>query len=72
MEGPVLWCSPPLQLDLGLSDSGSHRAQLSTLPRQENSSPWVYHFVLIPLPVTLSNQISLSAAQALFGRVGCR
>ena len=33
-------------------------------------SPWVYHFVLIPLPATSSNQVSSSAAQTLFGRGG--
>ena len=31
-EGPVLSHSPPLQLDWGLSRSGPHTAQLSTLP----------------------------------------
>ena len=31
-ERPVLSHSPPLQLDQGLSRSGSHAAQLSTLP----------------------------------------
>ena len=33
-EGPVLSHSPPLQLYQGLSGSGSHMAQLSTLPSQ--------------------------------------
>ena len=54
-EGPVLSHSPPLQLDWGLSGSASHTAQLSTLPSQRLQSPWVYHFILIPLPVTSSN-----------------
>ena len=54
----------------GLSGSGPHMAQLSTLPSQHTQSPWVYHFVLIPLPATSSNQVSLGAAQALFGRGG--
>ena len=31
-EGPVLSHSPPLQLDWGLSWSGHHTSQLSTLP----------------------------------------
>ena len=66
-EGPVLSHSPPLQLDQGLSRSGSHSAQLSALPSPCPQSLWVYHFVLIPLPATSSNQVSLSAAQALFG-----
>ena len=66
-EGPVLSHSPPLTLDQGLSRPGLNTAQLSTLPNQH---PWVYHFVLIPLPVTSSNQVSLGAAQALFGRGG--
>ena len=69
-EGPVLSHSPPLQLDLGLSGSGPHMTQLSTLPSWCPQSPWIYHFVLIPLPATSSNQVSLSAAQALFGRGG--
>ena len=67
-EGPVLSHSPPLQLDWGLSGSGPHTAQLSTLPSQCPQSLCVYHFVLLPLPATLSNQVSLGAAQALFGR----
>ena len=57
-EGPVLSHSPPLQLDQELSRSGPHMAQFSTLPSQCTRSPWVYHFVLIPLPATSSNQIS--------------
>ena len=69
-EGPVLLHSPPLQLDQGLSGSGPDTAQLSTLPSQRPQSPSVYHFVLIPLPATSSNQVSLRAAQALFGRGG--
>ena len=56
--GPVLSHSPPLQLDWGLSGSGPDTSQLSTLPSQCTRSPWVYHFVLIPLPATSSNQIS--------------
>ena len=71
-EGPVLSLSPPLQLGQGLSGSGSHRAQLSTLPSQCPQSPCVYHFVLIPLPVTSSSQVSLGAAQAWFVRGGSR
>ena len=55
---------------MGLSGSGPHTAQLSTLPSQRSWSPWVYHLVLIPLPETSSNQVSLGAAQALFGRGG--
>ena len=69
-EGPVLSHSPPLQLDWGLSGSGPHMSQLSTLPSWYPQSPWVYHFSLIPLPVTSSNQVSLSAAQAFFGKGG--
>ena len=49
-EGPDLSHSPPLQLGRGLSRSGSHTAQLSTLLSQHLWSPWVFHFVLIPLP----------------------
>ena len=56
-KGPVLSHSPPLRLDLGLSGSGPHTAQLSTLPSQRSWSPWVYHLVLIPLPETSSNQV---------------
>ena len=67
-EGPVLSHSPPLHLGKGLSRSGSHMAQLSTLPSQCPWSLWVYHFILIPLPATSSNQVSLDVAQALFGR----
>ena len=70
-EGPVLSHSPPLQLGRGLSRSGSHAAQLSTLLGQRPWSPWVFHFILIPLPETLGNLISHSVAQALFGRGGC-
>ena len=69
-EGPVLSHSPPLQLDLGLSESGPDMAQLSTLLSPCPQSPWVYHFVLIPLPVTSSNQVSLGAAQTMFDRGG--
>ena len=69
-EGPVLSHSPPLQLARGPSRSGPHMAQLSTLPRQHPQSLCVYHFVLIPLPATSSYQVSLGAAQALFGRGG--
>ena len=69
-EGPVLSHSPPLKLGMGLSRSGPDMAQLSTLPSQCTQSLWVYHFVLIPLPAASSNQVSLSAAQALFGRGG--
>ena len=71
-EGPVFSHSPPLQLDKGLSGSGPHMAQLSALPSWRQQSLWVYHFVLIPLPATLSNQVSLGAAQTLFGRGGSR
>ena len=71
-KGPVLSLSPPLQLDWGLSGSGPHMAQLSTFPSLHPWSLWVYHFILIPLPVTSSNQVSLGAAQALFGRGGSR
>ena len=41
-----------------------------TIPSQCPQSPWVYHFVLIPLPETSSNQVSHGVAQALFGRGG--
>ena len=71
-EGPVLSHSPPLQLGGGLSGSGSHAAQLSTLLSQCPQSPWVYHFVLIPLPATLGNRVSHGVAWALFGREGGR
>ena len=67
-EGPVLSHSPPLQLGQGLSRSGFHTAQLSTLLSQPSRSPWVFLFVLIPLPATSGNQVSHSVAQALFGR----
>ena len=60
-EGPVLSHSPPVQLDQGLSGSGPLTAQLSTIPSQRTQSLWVYHFVLIPLPVNSSNQVSLGA-----------
>ena len=69
-EGPVLSHSLPLQLDWGLSGSRPFMAQLSTLPSRDMRSLWVYYFVLIPLPVTSSNQVSLGAAQTLFGRGG--
>ena len=71
-EGPVLSHSPPLQVGQGLSGSGSHAAQLSTLLGQHPWSPWVFHFVLIPLPATSGNQVSHSVAQALFGSGGGR
>ena len=71
-EGPVLSHSPPLQLDWVLSRSGLFMAQLSTLPNGCPQSQWVYHFILIPLPVNSSNQVSLSATQTLFGRGGSR
>ena len=71
-EGPDLSHSPLLQLGWGLSGSGSHADQLSTLLGQRLWSPWVFHFVLIPLPATLGNQVSHSVAQALFGRGGGR
>ena len=54
----------------GIVWSGPHMAQLSILPSWPPQSPWVYHFILIPLPVTSSNQVCLGAAQALFGRGG--
>ena len=69
-EGPHLSHSPSVQLDRGLSGSGSHMAQLSTLPSQHPQYPWVYHFILIPLPATSGNQVSHSIAQALFGSGG--
>ena len=71
-EGPVLSHSPPLQLGRGLSRSGSHTSQLSTLLSQCPWSPWVYHFVLIPLPATTGNQVSHSVAWAFFDRGGGR
>ena len=64
-EGPDLSHSPPLQLGRGLSGSGSHAAQLSTLLSQRLLSPWVFHFLLIPLPATSGNWVSHSVAQAL-------
>ena len=67
-EGPVLSHSPPLQLEQGLSRTDM--AQLSTLSSRCTRSLWVYYFVLIPLPATSSNQVSLGAAQTLFGRGG--
>ena len=57
-EGPALSHSPPLQLDWGLSRSGHVSAQPSTLRSRCTRSPWVYHFVLIPLPVTPRHQVS--------------
>ena len=69
-EGPDLSHSPPLQLGRGLSGSGSHAAHLSTLLGQRLWSPWVFLFVLIPLPVTSGNWVSHSIAQALFGSRG--
>ena len=71
-EGPVLSHSPPLQLDLGLSESGPDMAQLSTLLSPCPQSPWVYHFILIPHPATSGNQVSHSVPQALFDRGGGR
>ena len=64
-EGLVLSHSPPLQLVWGLSWSGSHVAQLSTLLSQRPHlwSPWVYHFVLVPLIATSGNQVSHSVAR---------
>ena len=62
--------SPPLQLDWGLSGSGPLTAQFSILPSWHTWSLWVYHFILIPLPATSSNQVSLGAAQTFFGREG--
>ena len=67
-EGPILLHSPPLQLDRGLSGSGPHMAQLSTLPRQHPQSLCVYHFIRIPLPVTSSNQVSLGSSLVWQGR----
>ena len=55
-----------------LSGSGPNTTQFSSLPSQRPQSLWVYHYILIPLPVTSSNQVSLNAAQALFGRGGNR
>ena len=69
-EGPVLSHSPPLQLDRGLCRSGPITAQLTTLYSWHTLFPWVYHFILIPLPVTSSNQVSLGAAQTLFAGEG--
>ena len=69
-EGPDLSHSSPLQLGQGLSRSGSYTAQLSTFLGQRLRSPWVFHFVLIPLPATSGNQVSHRVAQALFGRGG--
>ena len=69
-EGPVLSHSPPLHVDWGQSRSWPDTAQLSTLPSQCPQSPWDYHFVLIPLPATSSNQLFLGAAQTLFVRGG--
>ena len=69
-EGPDLSHSPPLQLGWGLCGSGSHAAKLSTFLGQPLGSPWVFHFILIPLPSTLGNQVSHSVAQALFGSGG--
>ena len=71
-EGHILSHTPPLQLGRRLSGSGSHMAQLSTLLSQRPWSPWVYHFLLIPLPATSGNQVSHSVAQPLFGRGGGR
>ena len=71
-EGLVLSHSPPLQVDQGLSESGPVKVQLSTLPSPHTQSLGVYHFILIPLPGTSSNQVSLGAAQTLFGRGGGR
>ena len=62
-EGPDLSHNPPLQLCRGLSGSGSHVAQLSTLLGQCLLSPCVFHFVLIPLPATSGNQVSHSVAR---------
>ena len=56
----------------GLSGSGPNTAQLSTLPSQRPQSLWVYHFVLIPLSATSSNQVSHGVAEALFGKGGSR
>ena len=69
-DGPVLSHSSPLQLDWGLSGLGPHMFQFSTLPSWHPQSPCVYHFVLIPLLATSSNQISLGTAQALFAGEG--
>ena len=69
-EGPVFSHSLPLQLGRGLSGSGSHAAQLSSLLGQCTWSPWGFHFGLISLPVTSGKQVFHSVAQALFGRGG--
>ena len=69
-EGPVLSHSPAVQLGRGLSGSGLHLAQLSTLLNQHLQSPCVYHLILIPLPVTSGTQVSHSVTWSLFGRGG--
>ena len=40
--------SPPLQLGRGLSGSGPHKAQLSSLLSQRLASPCVFHLSLFP------------------------
>ena len=70
-EGPVLSHSPPLQLHWGQSGSESNMAHSQLSPAGAHSlCGFTNHFVLIPLPETSSNQVSLGAAQAFFGRGG--
>ena len=70
-ERPVLSHSPPLQLDQGLSRSGSHTAQLSTLPSYP--PPGLHGFITSSLFPSLRFQATRSVLVLLkpcFAREG--
>ena len=72
-EGHVLSPSPPLWLDRGLSGSGPHMAQLSTLPSWHPQSPCVYHtssfFPSLRLQATRSLSVLLKPCLAGEGTI---
>ena len=55
---------------VGVQEAGWLLPLVSTVSMDAHSPPCVCHFILIPLPETSSNQVSPSAARALFGRGG--
>ena len=69
-EGRVLSQCPPLQLDWGtVWVSAQHGPPLNS-PQMEPTVSVDLPLRPYPLPATSSNQVSLSAAQTLFGRGG--
>ena len=64
-DGPVLSHSPLLQLGRGLSGSGSHTAQLSTLFSQRPQVSLGLPLSPLPLPATSGNQVSHSFTSGL-------